>query len=88
MRYKGRAANTNFTPVIDDDLCSVCGICAEMCPMEVIKSKEEAGRTEMAIDLEYCIGCGVCAANCPLDAITLKKTRDHVPVESLPPLFG
>ncbi|OGP49146.1 MAG: hypothetical protein A2Y79_11115 [Deltaproteobacteria bacterium RBG_13_43_22] len=88
MRYKGRAANTNFTPMIDDDLCSLCGICTEMCPMEVIKSKEEAGQTLMAIDLDYCIGCGVCAANCPLDAITLKKTRDHVPVESLPPLFG
>ena len=84
MRLKGRASKTNFTPVIDNDVCTLCGTCAQMCPMEAIhtKDKEEV----MAINLDDCIGCGVCAANCPMDAIVLKKTSDNIPAESLQPV--
>ena len=88
FKFKGSAANTNFTPVIDQDRCILCENCVDMCPMEVIKSREEAGETKLSIDLEYCLGCGVCAANCPEEAITLIKTRDNMPHESLPSFFG
>jgi NAD-dependent dihydropyrimidine dehydrogenase PreA subunit len=88
LKFKGAVANSNFTPMINPDLCSLCGTCEDMCPMEVIHSQEEAGQTRIAIDLDFCIGCGVCAANCPEEAITLEKTRNNIPVEKLPPFFG
>ena len=87
-KFRGSAANTNFTPIIDSDKCTLCETCADMCPMEVIALKEASSGDMMAIDLEYCIGCGVCAANCPEEAITLKKTRDNMPHETLPSFFG
>ncbi len=55
-------------PVIDRNACTVCGACAAICPVEVLKKTA----TEIVIDNTEkfgCIGCGQCMMVCPADSI-------------------
>ncbi len=54
--------------IVDEDKCIECGVCAHICPKQVI----EAGFGQKAqIDASGCIGCGACAHNCPVEAIRI-----------------
>lgn len=59
-------------PVIRENSCVLCGICAEYCPCGVIE--QEDGR--MAIDYTYCKGCGICTVECPKKAIDFVLEAD------------
>jgi 2-oxoacid:acceptor oxidoreductase delta subunit (pyruvate/2-ketoisovalerate family) len=54
-------------PVIDLNICNVCGICTVFCPPQCIYDDGDF----YAINLEYCKGCGICARECPKKAITM-----------------
>ena len=58
-------------PVIDDEKCIKCGICAEVCPVDVYYGSKE---TEIPTVLygEDCFFCDACILECPTDAITLR----------------
>ena len=45
--------------------CTMCGACAEECPVEAISEGEEM----YVIDQDQCTECGTCAEVCPVDAI-------------------
>lgn len=49
--------------VIDKDLCTECGLCAEKCRFDAAKPPE--------IDHIACEGCGVCELVCPESAISM-----------------
>ena len=51
--------------VIDQDMCVLCGKCAEYCRFGAI--------AEQVVDSILCEGCGVCAYVCPVAAIELEK---------------
>ena len=74
---------SNFDPVIDREICTLCETCMNICPMDAIyhhwPHKEDSSDDMMMIRLNRCIGCGVCASNCPSDAINLKKVRNIIP---------
>jgi len=55
-------------PFIDEDKCTACGKCVEVCPARCIESKSIA----RLVRPEKCISCGRCARICPSGAITLK----------------
>ncbi|MGV9199827.1 MAG: 4Fe-4S binding protein [Promethearchaeia archaeon] len=81
----GAITKSNFDPVINQDNCSLCNICVEICPMEAI-SLENGGKAEdghLVFNLDKCIGCGLCASNCPQAAISLEKVRNNVPTKSI-----
>jgi len=61
-------------PIINDDLCTGCNICASICPFGAI-SKNEKGVAQ--IDEELCKGCGICAAHCPENAITMERLTNE-----------
>jgi heterodisulfide reductase subunit A len=76
--------------VVDEDICSGCGVCVELCPVEAIELVEEpvsavtfgvltvvGGTKKLARVIEGCIGCGSCAAYCPSGAISLQNFKDR-----------
>jgi len=60
--------------VIDEEKCTGCGSCIEICPFNAI-SKNEAGKAEVTV--AACKGCGNCAASCPENAISMKHYSDE-----------
>ncbi len=53
-------------PEVDDDRCTYCGRCAEVCVFHAIA----VIGTKVLVFPELCHGCGSCAYNCPEKAIT------------------
>ena len=58
-------------PVIHSDKCKPCGICADICPTDVIA---QAGRKEVPTVKypEECWHCNSCVLDCPQQAIELR----------------
>ncbi len=68
-------------PLIDENLCTGCNICASICPFGAI-SKDEKGVAQ--VDEELCKGCGICAAHCPENAITMERlTNEQIMIYAL-----
>ncbi len=76
--------------VVDEAICSGCGLCVEICPVEAIELVEEpvaavtyeilevsGGLKRVARVTEGCIGCGSCASYCPSDAMSLRNFKDR-----------
>lgn len=55
--------------IINLDLCTSCGLCADVCPDEAIS---QIG--VYAIKQDLCSSCGICQQDCPSGAITQVKT--------------
>jgi Pyruvate/2-oxoacid:ferredoxin oxidoreductase delta subunit len=64
---------TYFLRETDEEACSGCGACAEICPVEAVTVED--GRP--VIDLDWCIGCGVCVPECPGEAAGLRLREDR-----------
>jgi len=81
----GAINKSNFEPVRNDEDCTSCGVCAEICPMGAIERTEDTSNDtfEFRFNYDLCIGCGLCASNCPSDAIVLKKVRNEVPIKGV-----
>ncbi len=62
-----------ITSVIDEVLCSKCGLCARVCPYGAISwQKGEIAKVVEAA----CAGCGACGATCTFGAITMRHFTD------------
>jgi len=59
----------SLAPVLDEEKCVKCGLCAVYCPEFCISEDKEGF---YRADLTYCKGCGICAVECPKSAITMK----------------
>jgi len=59
-----------ITATIDEELCSGCRVCANLCPYKAISFDEEKKVSQ--VNEALCKGCGVCVAACPSGAITGK----------------
>ena len=73
MYYRGvRAMHsvTSYLAEIDQESCTGCGVCVDMCPMEAITLVDDSAH----IETEKCLGCGVCAHHCSSDAARLINT--------------
>jgi ferredoxin len=64
---KEAIAKANYTPIVDETLCTGCGTCETRCQVKAITV---AGTP--SIDYDKCIGCGLCASGCPSAAIQLQ----------------
>jgi len=52
------------------DWCKGCGICAALCPKQVLGRNDEGG--PVVVDPDACIGCGWCELHCPDFAISVR----------------
>ena len=65
------------TAAIDEELCSGCKICYDLCPFHAISFDEE--KRVCQVNETLCKGCGVCVAACPSGA----NTGRHFTTEQL-----
>jgi ferredoxin len=80
---------TNFIPAINDQLCSGCGKCVNVCPVEAMtlvsaNDAHQPNRKKALLNEERCLGCGLCVRNCNTKSIILKSRAKRV----LTPLNG
>lgn len=61
--YKERKPKTPASPETIKDLCTQCGFCIEICPVEAIQLKDEITSND-----ETCIKCCACVKQCPSQA--------------------
>lgn len=54
------------TFVINEKICTGCGICVKHCVVGAISGEKKKPHR---IDIEKCVKCGLCLINCPFDAI-------------------
>jgi heterodisulfide reductase subunit A len=54
--------------IIDEDKCSGCRICNDLCPFNAIVFHEDRAVSE--VNPALCQGCGTCVAACPAKAIS------------------
>ena len=55
---------------IDYKKCNVCGMCYEVCPVDVFE-RDDALNLYQAAYNDDCWHCGICILDCPTDAIEL-----------------
>ncbi len=70
MISKGEVEIEAATSIVDEELCSGCKTCLELCPYNAISFDEE--KKLASINEALCKGCGTCAAACPSGAIVSK----------------
>ena len=68
--------------VINNNVCTWCGKCAEVCEYTAIKEFEHNGKRIAAVNKALCTGCGICAPVCPLNAIEIAQYTD-LEIESM-----
>ncbi len=60
------------TILVDQDLCTRCGICSVVCPMAIVTPADENTLPVVADEkADKCIQCGHCEAFCPSQALLL-----------------
>jgi ferredoxin len=74
---------TNFLPEVDPVLCTGCGECLAVCPVEAMtqvsandpaRSKKRKAR----VNEELCLGCGLCVRVCKTKSLRLKSRPERV----------
>jgi heterodisulfide reductase subunit A len=74
---RGRVKVESIVSVVDEGLCSGCGICEGLCAYGALSLHPWKG--VMMVNEVLCKGCGACAAACPSGAMTLSHfTHDQI----------
>ena len=55
----------DVTTVIDQEICTGCGLCVEVCPDQTLSMRDDKAAVTGKVSMQ----CGHCAAICPVEAI-------------------
>lgn len=55
---------------LDQDKCTGCGVCLDVCPQGVLVRQNGKVRIE---ERDLCMECGACAKNCAAAAVTVRS---------------
>lgn len=66
--------------IIKEDRCKGCGLCVDVCPVEILQLAEERfnvkGHNPVEVtDPEKCTGCAMCATICPDVVFTVYRRK-------------
>jgi heterodisulfide reductase subunit A len=79
LRFLRAGSVKSQAPVasVNEQLCSGCGNCINLCPFNAISMKKQLGVLDLSqIDPLLCKGCGNCVVGCPVKAINLPINSD------------
>ena len=62
-------------PMIDQAKCRACGLCMQICPLDVFTKREE--KIVVAYP-EECWHCRACVIDCPAQAISMRYPLSHM----------
>jgi heterodisulfide reductase subunit A2 len=80
MITKGKVETEAAIAQINEEMCSGCRVCNELCPYSAISYLED--KKVSRINDALCKGCGACVAACPSGAITHKHfTEEQIMAE-------
>jgi heterodisulfide reductase subunit A len=80
MISKGSVEIESAIASVDEELCSGCKVCIDLCPYQAI-SFDEAKKVSR-VNEALCKGCGTCVAACPAGAIIAKHfTSEEIMAE-------
>ncbi len=68
---------TYFIRVTNEDECTGCGECVDVCPVDALAMEDNV----VVIEKDWCIGCGICVDRCPTDAAQLRLRPDKMDQE-------
>ncbi len=72
---KGKIRVESMIVSVNEDLCTGCAKCVDICPFQALSLDETKGVAKV---LEAkCTGCGSCASTCPVGAMQLKHFKDE-----------
>jgi TorA maturation chaperone TorD/Fe-S-cluster-containing hydrogenase component 2 len=54
--------------------CTLCGLCARLCPQEALRLTQDGGEACLLFDPAPCDGCAACQQWCPEGAVTLEPS--------------
>jgi ferredoxin len=80
---------SNFIPELEHELCTGCGRCVTVCPVEamtLVSANDPKNRKQKKARLnrDVCLGCGLCVRACPEKSLALVPlpTRVITPLNS------
>jgi len=68
-------ANSNFKAMVDEDTCTGCEECLDLCQVKAIEMADDTAK----INAEFCLGCGNCVSQCPSGSMSLVRCADAKP---------
>ncbi len=83
----GEVTISPTTAVVDENLCSGCKTCLDLCPYSAISFIEQDRNGVARVNEALCKGCGTCAAACPAEAITARHFTDQQILAQIEGLF-
>lgn len=79
LNEPAKVVHSNFQAQVDEDECTGCQACEEICPMDAVEMDEKTITAK--INTIRCIGCGLCVTACQFDAMSLKDKEETEKVE-------
>ena len=66
-------------PIVNRKLCTACGYCAEICPVDVLKLLVNGTSRTLAVRYpEECWHCRACVNDCPVGALSMRYPLSHM----------
>lgn len=76
LMSRGSLKAEAITAEVNPEICTSCGLCAQVCPYKAIKVDKHS-KIPAHVTTAACAGCGTCSAECPEGAIEMHHFSDR-----------